>query len=138
MDLSAFKFGTAFAIAPAVPSVLYVFVALILSIANSNSTQFSILYVLLFSLPISYLSTLVLGLPTIWFLIKIGQLNIPVLSVCGAILGLGVFFLFLVILPLLLGSVGGKIPSITDLSLGFVIGFVIALAFGVISGLPRV
>lgn len=134
MDFSVFRFGVACLLAPAVPSVL--FVILHFFTGDSSIGRYDLKYIILFSLPISYLAFLFLGLPVVWYLNKVGYLSIITLSLASIILGIGVLYLFGFMVSGLLGSTKSMIPSFIELLIGTSLGLLISSAFGFIMGIP--
>lgn len=121
----------AYLIAPIFPVLLS-----LLFFQNENSARYSLL-ILIFSIPVSYLSCLLFGLPLISFLKKFEKLTILNISISGAILGSIVFYLFGFVFSYFLGSTPSTIlPSISELFFGAILGVSVAFPFGVIAGFP--
>jgi hypothetical protein len=74
----------AFALAPIFPSLFFLVVLL-------SAGHKTIMLTLLFSLPISYISCLLFGMPLVSFLKRINRLNIVNVVMSGAIVGAVVF-----------------------------------------------
>ena len=122
-DNDTYKVGRALFVAPLIPSLLIV----MLSLLFSEEYDVVMLTVLLVMTVISYMVTIIIGLPAFVLLNKLYQLNIMTLSISGAILGaasLAVIDIFLNLyneasLPLLFGAV---------------IGFITSFIFGLVAG----
>ena len=121
----------AYLIAPMLPSLLSLLV-----FKNEINVRYSFL-VLIFSIPVSYLSCILFGLPLVSFLRKKEKLTIVNISVGGAILGSIVFYLFGFVFSYFLDSTPLSIlPNLSDLIFGAILGVSVALPFSVIAGFP--
>ena len=93
-------------------------------------------FILIISLPVSYIACLVLGFPLLAFLKRKNRLNIAYVSVGGGILGMVVFYLFGFILVALLESTRDIYPTSDELITGVALGVLVALPFSLIAGYP--
>lgn len=125
--ISKNRYTFAAVISPLIPAVI----ALAPMLGGENP-QFEMLAVAL-ALLTSYLGLFVIGLPLVFLLERIGWLNLPVLSITGALAGIGVLALFLQGLGAILES-SAPINTIQILW-GAGLGFSAALSFGLISGI---
>lgn len=87
------------------------------------------------SLLVAYLSLFFVGLPLLFLLDRLGWLNLPVLIFVGALSGAAVYYLFLILFALSLGSPPPWRFEISDIVLGAELGAAIAAVFGLISGI---
>jgi hypothetical protein len=92
-------------------------------------------FMLLFSLPFSYLPTLVIGILLMSVLRRMKILNVLSLCAGGVIVGIIVWLAFNFVIGKVLGPPGPE-PSASQLSIGAVLGGAVALVFGLISGVP--
>ena len=91
----------------------------------------------LIALVVSYLGMAVIGIPCIIWLNKIKKLSIVNLCICGAIGGALVWLVFAAGFSLLFASTDQEIKDyIYSILIGGVMGFVVALVFGLTSGIP--
>lgn len=114
-----YKVGRALFFAPIVIPIFLLGLAFIL---GEGVDDFGLMIVLTITL-IGYLATLLIGLPSFYFLRHCSCLNLITLSICGFVLGsiIGI-----------VASINGNI--LFDLLLGAVLGFPIALMFGLLAG----
>lgn len=101
---------------------------------QAESSQYNMLAVAL-ALLTSYLGVIVIGLPLVHLLKRIGWLNLPALAITGALAGIGVFALFL-------QGLGAMLESSAPLNLiqilwGAGLGLSAALSFGLIAGITN-
>ena len=114
-------------IAPCAPAIL-------LNIAGLASSSFTNYLITGFALVFSYAGFLMLGLPTLMVLTRMGVLNLATVLVSGAVLGVLVFYLFWLTLGVLLES-SAPFNSLAYLS-GAALGFSVALCYGLLARLP--
>lgn len=119
----------AFILAPLFPSIFFLFAF------HLTGPRWSA-FVLLFSLSFSYLPCWVLGAPLIRFLQKRESLSTVNISLCGALFGIVVFYVFGFVISAVLGSSKSIIPSLGELIFGALLGISVALPFSLISGFP--
>ena len=119
----------AFLLAPIFPSI---FIVAFLRMPDFNI----ILLTLLFALPFSYFSCLIIGLPLVMLLRKTEGLCIVNLAIGGAFFGSLVFYLFGFVFAALLGSFKGLVPTALELFWGTLLGVLVASSFGLIAGFP--
>ena len=124
----------AYLIAPAFPA-LYMLAMPYVS-GSAYTGRHDVLLVLLFSLPISYLSCLLLGYPLVKFLRKRKALSIINVIIGGALLGAAVYYLFGYGFSAFLGSSMKSVSQIKILMWGCILGTMVALPFSLIAGLP--
>lgn len=121
------RFWLAAAMAPCVPAVL-----ILASGFHTQSFQWTFLMVGL-ALLTGYLGFLAVGLPLVYMLRRVGLLSLPALMLSGAVFGVLVFYLFSLFLDFLLGS-PASFKLMASL-LGALLGFSVALSFGLIAGI---
>ena len=123
------KHVLASAIAPCAPAVL-------LNIAGvTSSSIFTANYLMTgFALVFSYAGFLILGLPVLMLLTRLGILNLAAVLFCGAVLGVLVFLLFLLTLGAVLESSSPFHPL--AYVWGAALGFAVALCYGLLARLP--
>jgi len=97
--------------------------------------QSDVPWILGFGVVTSYIGTLVLGLPLVVVLHRIHRLTLVPLLLCGSATGAVVFYLFLKVFALMLGSPLATV-RIRDLVGGTMLGVLVALVFGLIAGIP--
>ena len=119
----------AFLLASVFPSLFFI-------IAFQLSDKNVILITLLFSIPFSYLSCLIFGIPIMYFFKKRGCLNTVSISLSGALLGMLVFYLFGFVFSSTLGSSRILLPTLSELIGGSLLGLLVALTFCLIAGIP--
>jgi len=124
----------AFLVAPFFPTLYFLVMPYLTNTAYTG--RYDIVLVLLFSLPISYISCFLLCRLLISFLKKIRQLNIVSFSFGGAAIGLVVFYIFGFGFAAFLNSSRNIMPNIEELLFGALFGVLIALPFGFIAGFP--
>lgn len=119
----------AYILSPLVPSVIF-------AIALHLSDMRLLWLTLLFSIPFSYVPALVFGIPYISFLKRKNRLNVINLLLSGAFAGGLVFYLFGITISEMLDSPRSMLPTVRELLSGAALGFLVALSFGVIAGIP--
>jgi len=120
-------------IAPLAPCVFFLLAPYVLG-GNNPGEQYAFLTIL-FSLPISYVASLALGLPFLISIHKLNILNLPVLSIGAAILGMGVWYVFQQgVLAFMLDSHADFV--VNDALWGAFLGACVGLTFGLIAGVP--
>lgn len=118
-----------FALAPLAPSLLLLAAAYPPTLGEVN-------LIVSFSLPYSYGSSLVFGLPVFNFLYRRQLLSTVNLTLGGALGGAIAFYIFLLSILFLLGSDLGFFPGAWPLVSGAVFGSAVAILFSLIAGLP--
>lgn len=119
----------AFIIAPILPSLFFL-------VALHPSSVRLAAFMLVFSVPFSYLPCFLLGLPLMRFLEKRHSLNTLMLTISGALLGIIVFYIFGFVLSGVLSSSKGIVPGVGELGWGAALGALVAISFGLIAGFP--
>lgn len=111
--------------------------AILIPVVQSRSWPFHYeVPVIVFSATLmGYGGFFLIGLPSILLLRRFGWLNFPVLIVCGALSGIIVFNVFLVLLSTLLGTAEYYRPSLSGTLWGMTIGASVAALFGLIAGI---
>ena len=94
------------------------------------------LMVLLFSLPISYLSCFFLGFPFVRFLKNRKYLSLVNVVAGGAVLGMFVYYIFGYGFSAFLDSSMSSVSHVSVLMWGAVLGVLVALPFSIIAGFP--
>jgi len=132
--------GRAILFAPLITPFAYLFGALLFMDyrSDNNDVLITLFFISSFTLPVSYASTLIFGIPIFFLLKKYKKLSIIWLTTCGSIAGMLVFILFV-------WSMTGFSPNIFHapqvlyyiLAGGF-LGGSVAVAFGIISGITKV
>ena len=121
----SYNIGRALGIAPLIPVVLMIFLPIVFG-DNFNEIW---LLVIGSNLLISYLATIIIGMPVFYVLERISQLNLWSLSLCGIVFG--------AVLLTLLASMTYNLDG-SDLALlifwGGCFGLLVALPFGLIAG----
>jgi hypothetical protein len=127
--------GRACLIAPLIAPALYYIGALIVMIIEPNNKVSFIsafIFIMSIGIPVSYVATLVLGLPVYQILKNKGLLSLTSISIGGVLLGALVLLLFF-------GSVStmNVLEFLSVSAIGATLGGSVALAFGIISGITR-
>ena len=126
----------AYILAPAFPT-LYMLVMPYIS-GSAYTGRHDILLVLLFSLPISYLSCLLFGFPLIAFLRRKDFLNLINVVACGAVMGMLIYCLFGYGFSAFLDSYVSNVSLVKVLLWGAILGVMVALPFSLIAGIPLI
>ncbi|WP_227818274.1 hypothetical protein [Nitrogeniibacter aestuarii] len=92
-------------------------------------------WILGFAVPVSYLATLLVGLPLTRLLKKKNRLNLQFLVAGGTLMGTMVFYIFSVFLGLLLTSSPVLEFSTYAALFGAVLGLLVSLTFGLVAGI---
>lgn len=124
----------AYLISPLFPALYLLLLPFFLG--ASYTGRYDMLLVLVFALPVSYISCLAFGIPLISFLRKKNSLNIINLVTAGAILGLIVFYMFGFGFAELLNSTKKPVPDLKELLHGAMFGILVSLPFSLIAGIP--
>lgn len=119
----------AFLIAPLFPSIFLLFA---FNLADLRQA----IFVLIFSIPFSYLPCLLLGIPLARYLEKRNSLSVVTVTLCGAIFGALVFYGLGFVISTVLGSKENSVPILRQLASGALFGVSVALPFSLISGFP--
>ena len=94
--------------------------------------------VLIFALPVSYISTIVLGLPSYMLLRRYNMLNMFTLTSVGLFFGFAVFYFFLQVLSgFQAAAYAYSIEYYMWLGVGAMMGGSVAMAFGLIGGITN-
>ena len=110
-------------------SVIVLFLS---GLSDGNSPQMDTL-IYLIALITSYLGTLILGMPLVYFLGRFKCLNLPILVLSGSVLGIFVWYLFSIFLGYMLSSsVSFELKNIIG---GIFFGSIISICFGLIAGI---
>lgn len=122
-------------IAPLIAPALYYIGALIVMIMEPNnkvSLVSAFIFIMSIGIPVSYVSTLVLGLPVYQILKNKGALTLTSISFSGLLLGALVLLLFF-------GSVStmNVLEFLSVSAVGATLGGSVALTCGIISGITR-
>lgn len=100
-----------FAIAPLLPSVLFL---LVFNFSDLRQAAF----LLFFSISFSYLPCLLFGVPLVVFLRNRDLLSIAMMFLCGSLLGVVMFCVFGFFFSMLLGSFKDVIPELREVVVG--------------------
>lgn len=119
----------AYIFSPILPSVVF-------TVVFHLSEPKLIIFMLVFAIPFSYLPCLIFGMPYISFLKKRKQLTLVNLLLGGIILGGIFFYIFGITFSIILDSPRSLEPTLRELLSGASLGFLVALLFGLIAGLP--
>lgn len=119
----------AFIFAPLPPSVFFLFA---LHLTDPRLAAF----VLLFSISFSYLPCFLLGRPIVKFLERRNSLSVMSMTLCGALFGTVIFYIFGFVIAAVLGSPKGIVPTFGEMVSGALLGISVALPFSLISGFP--
>ncbi|WP_157462078.1 hypothetical protein [Chitinimonas koreensis] len=128
------KITLAFVLSPLFP-VAYMLIMPYLS-GGAYQGRYDVLLVLLFSLPTSYISCLLLGLPLVRALRKRSALTLVNVVGGGVVLGMIAYYLFSWGFAAFLGSSIELTAQAEVLVWGAILGVMVALPFGLIAGLP--
>ena len=120
------RFQIASLVAPSTPALL-VFIG-----DQTQSFQWNFLIVGL-ALLTGYLGFFIVGYPLIYLLRRTGFLSLPVLMLSGPVIGVLVFYFFLLFLSFLLGSSASF--GLSAIIWGAGLGLCVALSFGLIAGI---
>lgn len=125
------RFIAAAALAPWAAPVVVVIVSVVAAGEWPYQREFP--GIVFYSVLAAYVGLFAAGLPIVYALRRTGHLSVPVLGVAGAVAGVLILYLAMVLLGLLLNSSAsfGKL----QLMWGAALGFGVAIAFGLISGI---
>lgn len=121
----------AFIFAPSGPTLYFVALSILSDFGYRPVVMISLL-----SLPISYLSCLLFGIPLLKFLRSRGALSAISVVVIGSLLGIVVNYLCGHLLGALLDSSAAAALSIHVVKWGVIFGGMVAIPFALIAGLP--
>lgn len=119
----------AFLLAPILPSLFFI-------IAFGLTNRSTVVAILVFAIPFSYISCLVFGIPLMSFYRKKNCLNMINMSISGAILGVLVFLIFGFVFSTFLGSLKEIVPALSELISGALLGLLVTIPFCIIAGIP--
>ncbi len=130
--------GKACLISPIVALVIYYIGAAALmnmSPDNKSSLLGAFMFIMFFGIPVSYIATLIIGIPVYQYLDKRGVLSRTNLTVSGGVLGALVLVMFFWSVS---GFGGLDMKEIVFISsIGAVLGASVAFTFGAIAGITR-
>lgn len=137
-NMKSVSIGKACLISPIVAPVIYYIGAAILMIMspdNKSSLLGAFMFIMFFGIPVSYIATLILGIPIYQYLSKRGVLSKTNLTVSGGVLGTIVLVMFFWGVS---GFGGLDMMEIVFISaIGAVLGASVAFTFGAIAGITR-
>ncbi|MES9856164.1 MAG: hypothetical protein ABW166_06130 [Sedimenticola sp.] len=127
----------ALVIAPITAPIIYYIgtaVVIIMSPETTSSFLSAFAFVMFFGIPVSYIATVIIGVPVYKFLDMKGALSKTNLVLCGSVLGAVVLVLFFSSM-----SFGGmEIKEILFIAvIGAALGASVAFSFGLIAGITR-
>jgi hypothetical protein len=109
------------------------FILIAFAEGGGSAFQSGLVPTVFYSALVAYLGLFLVGLPIAKALKHLGYLNVPAIAFLGVLAGVLIFYAFMLLFGVLLGS--SAVFGIKQLAWGAALGFVVAVAFGVISGI---
>jgi len=134
--MTKYRLKMAFIIAPLFPALFFLIMPFFSG--ASYTGRYDILLILLFSLPVSYLSCFVFGWSLFKYLKKKQRLSVLSFVFYGALLGAVIFYIFGFGFSAFLDSSKSIAPSLKELLFGAFFGIIVAAPFSLIAGIPLI